>query len=341
MAGNGVVRSCASEALIDFAEKLNIPVATTFMAKGVIPFSHELCLGAVGLQADDYVSCGFHAADVIICVGYDIVEYHPYLWHTFGRKIVHVHTAQAEVDEHYIVEAGVIGNIDASLRAITAEAHPHRGSVAASLRGVIVRQTEAHAHDPAFPLKPQRIVCDMRAAMGPDDIVISDVGAHKLWIARLYQAERPNTCLISNGFAAMGIAVPGAIAAKHVHPERAVLAATGDAGFMLNSQELETAMRIGTPIVVLIWNDASYGLIRWKQMGVFGRESNVAFGNPDFVKYAESFGAKGFRIGAPDELLPVLRQALASQTVCVVDCPVDYRENLRLTEELGHLVCPD
>jgi acetolactate synthase-1/2/3 large subunit len=341
MAGNGVIRAAASAELVDFAEKLNIPVATTFMAKGVIPFSHELSLGAVGLQADDYISCGFARADVIICVGYDIVEYHPYLWHMDDRTIVHISSAPAEVDEHYIVEVGVVGQIGTSLKAIAGEARSHRSLVSSDLRRLIVEETSAHANDAAFPVKPQRIVWDLRQALAPDDIVISDVGAHKLWLARLYAAERPNTCILSNGFAAMGIAVPGAVAAKHTFPERVAVAATGDAGFMINSQELETALRLGTPIVVLIWNDGGYGLIRWKQLSGFGRESHVEFRNPDFVKYAESFGAKGYRVEAADELLPVLREAIASQTVAVVDCPVDYTENLRLTEKLGHLVCPD
>ena len=341
MAGNGVVRAGASAALVDFAEKLNIPVATTFMAKGVIPFSHDLCLGSVGLQSNDYVSCGFLKADVIICVGYDIVEYHPYLWHTDDRKIVHIHSAPAEVDEHYIVEVGVMGQIGASLRAIAAESRSHRDMASRGLRDLIVRETTAHADDLSFPLKPQKIVWEMRRALNAEDIVVSDVGAHKLWIARLYMAEKPNTCIISNGFAAMGIAVPGAVAAKHTFPDRTALAATGDAGFLINSQELETAVRLDAPIVVLIWNDAGYGLIRWKQMGHFGRESHVTFRNPDFVLYAESFGAKGYRVGAADELGPILQEAIASRQVCVVDCPVDYAENLRLTEELGELVCPD
>ena len=236
------------------------------------------------------------------------------------------------MDEHYIVEVGVIGQIGTSLRAIAGEARSHRDLASRRLRDLIVRETTSHADDSSFPLKPQKIVWDMRRALAAEDIVISDVGAHKLWIARLYMAEMPNTCIISNGFAAMGIAVPGAVAAKHTYPDRVALAATGDAGFLINSQELETAVRLEAPIIVLIWNDAGYGLIRWKQMGHFGRESNVTFRNPDFVQYAQSFGAKGYRVGAADELLPILQDAIASQQVCVIDCPVDYEENLRLTE---------
>ncbi|MBF0154294.1 MAG: acetolactate synthase large subunit [Magnetococcales bacterium] len=341
MAGNGVIRGRATEQLVDFAEKLNIPVATTFMAKGVIPFSHDLCLGAVGLQAHDYVSCGFDRADVIICVGYDIVEYHPYLWHKDrDRKIIHIDASPAEVDEHYVVEVGVVGDIGAALKGIAAEAKGRRQRLADTLRQSIVEEIGQYAQDAGFPVKPQKIIWDLCQALDPEDVVVSDVGAHKMWMARMFKAERPNTCIISNGFAAMGIAVPGAMAAKMVRPDRAAVAVTGDAGFLMNSQEMETAMRIGLPIVILVWNDAKYGLIQWKQMNHFGRESHIAFTNPDFVKYAESFGAKGYRVESSQELLPILRQALADKTVVIIDCPVDYAENIKLTEKLGHLVCP-
>ncbi|MEO5353808.1 MAG: acetolactate synthase large subunit [Magnetococcus sp. XQGC-1] len=341
MAGNGVIRAHACEMLVAFAEKLNIPVATTFMAKGVIPFSHDLALGAVGLQANDYVSCGFERADVIICVGFDIVEYHPHLWHPDkNRKIIHIDSSPAEVDEHYMLEVGVVGDIAQALKGIAAESRFHKGRVVHTLRETIVQELNAFAHDQEFPVKPQKILWDLRQVLAPEDIVISDVGAHKMWIARMYKTERPNTCIISNGFAAMGIAVPGAIAAKLVHPERTIVAVTGDAGFLMNSQEIETAMRIGTPIVILIWNDAAYGLIQWKQMKSFGRESHIQFGNPDFVQYAQSFGAKGYRVERTEDLVPTLKRAIADQTVVVIDCPVDYRENLKLTQKLGDLVCP-
>ncbi|MBF0184759.1 MAG: acetolactate synthase large subunit [Magnetococcales bacterium] len=341
MAGNGVIRANASAMLVDFAEKLNIPVATTFMAKGVIPFSHDLALGAVGLQAHDYVSCGFDRADVIICVGFDIVEYHPHLWHAGrDRKIIHIDASPAEVDEHYMLEVGVVGDIGMALKGIAAESRFHKSRVAHTLRETIVQELNAWAHDEEFPIKPQKILWDLREVLAAQDIVISDVGAHKMWIARMFKAEHPNTCIISNGFAAMGIAVPGAIAAKLVYPERTIVAVTGDAGFLMNSQEIETAMRIGTPIIILIWNDAAYGLIQWKQLKHFGRESHIQFNNPDFVQYAQSFGAKGYRVERTEDLIPTLRQAIADQTVVIIDCPVDYRENLKLTQKLGELVCP-
>lgn len=341
MAGNGVIRAGASAQLQRFAEKLHIPVATTFMAKGVIPFSHELCLGAVGLQASDYISCGFDRADVVVCVGYDIVEYHPHLWNRAKScRIIHVDSMPAEVDEHYIVDAGVLGDIGASLDAIASYVKPHAEVRTAELRRTIVEEMERHAEDKGFPVKPQKIIHDLRQALAPEDIVISDVGAHKMWMARMYQAERPNTCIISNGFASMGIAVPGAIAARQAFPGRRVVAVTGDAGFMMNSQEIETALRHKLSMAILIWTDSQYGLIKWHQLRHFGRPSNIDFDNPDFVKYAESFGARGCRVEAAGELLPVLREALAKDTVTVIDCPVDYSENMKLTEKLGELVCP-
>ncbi len=341
MAGNGVVRAGANDALVAFAEKLNIPVATTFMAKGSMPFSHELSLGTVGLQARDYIACGFDRADVIVCVGYDMIEYHPYLWNGDKHaRLIHIDQSPAEVDEHYILDCGVIGDINAALDGIAAAATPQPQSKAGSLRETIVDEINAEAENDAFPLLPQRIMLDLRKALDPEDVVICDVGAHKMWMARMFQAERPNTCIISNGFASMGIGVPGAIAAKLAYPKCHAVTVTGDAGFMMNSQEIETALRIGVAIVILIWNDSKYGLIKWHQDRRFGRDTQIEFGNPDFVKYAESFGAKGYRVESADDLLPTLERALADDTVVVIDCPVDYSENMKLTEKLGQLVCP-
>ena len=341
MAGNGVVRAGADESLVAFAEKLNIPVATTFMAKGSMPFSHELSLGTVGLQAHDYVACGFDRADVVICVGYDMIEYHPHLWNADNSaKIIHIDMSPAEVDEHYMLECGVVGDIGAALDGIAAVATPQAESRAQNLRETIVEELTMHAEDDAFPLKPQRIVLDLRKALEPEDIVVSDVGAHKMWMARMYQAERPNTCIISNGFASMGIGLPGAIAAKLAYPQRTALTVTGDAGFLMNSQEIETAMRIGVPIVILVWNDSKYGLIKWHQDRRFGRDTQIDFHNPDLVMYAQSFGARGYRVESADDLLPTLKQAIADDTVVLIDCPVDYSENMKLTEKLGQLVCP-
>ncbi|MEN8762662.1 MAG: acetolactate synthase large subunit [Thiogranum sp.] len=341
MAGNGVIRAAASDALLRFAEKLKIPVATTFMAKGVIPFSHDYCLGSVGLQARDYVACGFDRADLVICVGYDMVEYHPQLWNPERtQRIVHIDRMPAEVDAHYILEAGVLGDISQSLHDIAELAIPQEKFTAGNLRESIVEEFRAHKEDTCIPMKPQKIIWDLRQVLAPEDIVISDVGAHKMWLARMYQAERPNTCIISNGFASMGIGVPGAIAAKVAYPNRTALTVTGDAGFLMNSQEIETALRIGTPIVILVWTDSEYGLIKWHQLRRYGRESNIKFNNPDLVQHAQSYGAKGYRVEAAEQLVPILQQAIADNTVVVVDCPVDYSENMKLTEKLGKLVCP-
>ena len=341
LAGNGVLRAGASEALLKCAETLNIPVASTFMAKGAIPGSHPLSLGTVGLQARDYISCGFDRADVIICVGYDLVEYHPHLWHkTRDRKIIHIDSAEAEVDSHYALSASIVGDISVALKELSKLVMPRSDNTYAKLRSAIDRSLHGNDDDNGFPLKPQRIIADLRKALHDDDIVICDVGAHKLWMARLYRCEKPNTCIISNGFASMGIALPGAVAAKLNFPDRKVVAVTGDAGFLMNAQEIETALRMNAPLVIMIWNDASYGLIEWKQHIHFGRASNVRFGNPDFVKFAESFGAHGCRIEKAEQLLPALRAALARNTVSIIDCPVDYRENMKLTARLGEMVCP-
>lgn len=339
MAGNGVIRNNASAQLVQFAEQLNIAAATTFMAKGTIPSSHKLSLGTVGLQAKDYVACGFEKSDVIICIGFDMVEFHPHIWHKYkDKKIIHIDMSPAEVDEHYILEVGVIGDIKAALDGIAKVAKPYIGGFNNELRETIVRELNEHANDTSFPIKPQKIICDLRAVLNSEDVVISDVGAHKMWVARMYQAEQPNTCIISNGFASMGIGVPGAIAAKLVNPNATSLTVTGDAGFLMNSQEIETALRIGVAMVILVWNDSEYGLIKWHQLRKLGRPSHIEFNNPDFVKYAESFGAKGYRVNNTKELVPTLKQAIADDTVVIIDCPVDYSENMKLTEELSRLV---
>jgi acetolactate synthase-1/2/3 large subunit len=341
IAGNGVIRARASEALIEFAAKLNIPVATTFMAKGVIPCRHPLSIGTIGLQAHDYIACGVDRADVVICVGYDIVEYHPYLWNKNPNcKIIHIDTQPAEVDEYYILEAGVLGDIGRSLEGIAALAHRQEDNGIGNLKQIIEYEFHQYDEDHAFPVKPQKIIHDLRSALADEDIVVCDVGAHKMWMARMYNAQAPNTCIISNGFASMGIALPGAMAAKLAQPDQVAVAVTGDAGFLMNCQEIETAVRLNLALIVLVWNDQEYGLIKWKQMNQFGRESHIQFANPDFIKFAESFGAKGYRINHTDELLPTLKQAIADNCVVIIDCPVDYSENLKLTEQLGQMVCP-
>jgi len=232
----------------------------------------------------------------------------------------------------------VVGDIKQSLQRIAELATPHQGEPLRALRQALIKDMNEHAESSAFPVQPQKLIWDLRTAMDLSDITICDVGAHKMWMARMFRCEEPNTCIISNGFASMGIAVPGAIAAKLAYPDKKVVAVTGDAGFLMNSQEIETAMRLNTPIVILVWNDGGYGLIEWKQMSHYGRKSHVDFNNPDLVKYAESFGAKGYRIEKTENLLPTLEQALADETVSIIDCPVDYSENLKLTAKLGETV---
>ncbi|GAB6070924.1 acetolactate synthase large subunit [Thiomicrorhabdus hydrogeniphila] len=341
IAGNGVIRSHASDALFEFSTKLNIPVATTFMAKGALPCSNNLALGTIGLQAHDYISCGIDRADVVICVGYDIVEYHPHLWNQNpDTQIIHIDTQPAEVDECYIVSAGLIGDIGQALSSIAAVSKRHIGAPYQGLKQKIEETFHQLDSNELFPIKPQRILTDLRKCLAAEDIVVSDVGAHKMWVARMYQALSPNSCIISNGFASMGIALPGAIAAKLAKPNQVCVAVTGDAGFLMNMQEIETAVRLNIPIIVLIWNDQQYGLIKWKQMNHFGRESNVSFNNPDFVKLADAFGAKGYKIEHTEDLLPTLKQAIQDNCVVLIDCPVDYSENLKLTEDLGEMICP-
>jgi acetolactate synthase-1/2/3 large subunit len=341
LAGNGVLRRRASAQLREFSRRLQIPVAVTFMGKGAVDDRDELSLMAVGLQARDHVLSGFESADLVIAVGYDPVEYAPSKWNPDGTKrILAIDTQPAEVDANYRPTVELVGDLDGSLERLTEAVGSRQGGEVhdySELRRQILADLQAFESDQGWPIKPQRAIADLRRALGPKDIVVSDVGAHKVWVARLYQTYEPNTVIVSNGFAAMGISVPGAIAAKLVHPDRQVVALTGDGAFMVNSQELETARRAGTNIKVVIWRDDGYGLIDWKQRNEFGRPFAVEFGNPDFVRYAESFGIAGFRPESAADLYPTLMRALECDGPAVVDVPIDYRENLRLTERLGAL----
>ena len=342
LAGNGVIRGKASEALTEFATKLNIPVANTFMGKGAIPYTHPLSLWTVGLQQRDLISCAFDEADLVIAIGYDLVEYSPKKWNPLGdKKIIHIDESRAEIDSSYVPTIEVFGDISDSLDDIVKRCDRSGKEVpsAVSLRSQIKEDYEKYANDDGFPIKPQKIIYDLRQVMDPEDIVISDVGAHKMWMARHYHSDCPNTCIISNGFAAMGIAIPGAMAAKLVYPNRKVVAVTGDGGFMMNCQELETALRVKTPFVTLIFNDNGYGLIEWKQINQFGHSTYIDFTNPDFVKFAESMGLKGYRVQSAADLIPTLQKALADDVPSVIDCPVDYKENLRFSQKSGDLSC--
>jgi len=342
LAGAGVARDQAMASLLRFSERLQVPVATTFLGKGVFPDDHPNALGTIGFMVKDYANFGFDRADVVVAVGYDLVEYAPSQWNPArDKQIVHVHRTVAEVDANYTLAVGLQGSIGETLDEIAAERdlHPLGGGVP-PVKKLVREELERGAADDAFPLSPARIVADIREAMGRQDIVLCDTGAAKMWMARLYPTYAPNTCLISNGLATMAFALPGAFAAKLAFPDRKVLAAVGDGAFLMSAAEIETAVREQVPIVILVWVDGGYGLIGWKQDIHFGRRAAVSFNNPDFVRYAESFGARGYAIRAAGELLPTLRKALDDDAVSVIACPVDYRENARLVERLGALEEP-
>ncbi|MBI3354748.1 MAG: acetolactate synthase large subunit [Nitrospirae bacterium] len=342
LVGNGVTRRRAAAELKEFAERLQIPITNTFMGKGSIDYRNPLSLFTVGLQARDWIMCGFDRADVVIAIGYDFVEYSPDKWnYNKDKKIIHLDVVTSEIDEYYMPEVEIVAEIKDSLKALTSILKGKKKfKIYTTLRETILKELTEFKNDNSFPMKPQKVVSDLRAALGPEDILISDVGAHKLWIARMFPTHRPNTVLISNGYAAMGIALPGGIAAKLVHPERNVVVVAGDGGFLMTASELETAKRLGIGIVIIVWVDNSYGLIEWKQKNQFGKAFGVYFKNPDFVKYAESFGIKGFRVSNAREFLPLLRQSLGSKEPVLIEIPIDYSENLKLTEKLGHIICP-
>jgi acetolactate synthase I/II/III large subunit len=341
LAGHGAARDNAQDALIRFSEHLHIPVATTFMGKGIFPDMHPNALGTVGFMRHDYVNFGFDLADVVICVGYDLQEFDPVRINpNADKKIIHISRYAAEVDTHYPVAVGIESNLSMALDDL-AKGVSYNERLKAGNQKKIVNllrtELEEGAQDDSFPVKPQRIVSDTRKALGQSDVVLVDTGASKMWMARLYPTYKPNTCLISNGLSTMAFALPGAIAVKLAYPERKVLAVAGDGGFLMLGSELETAIREDVPIVVLIWEDQAYGMIKWKMDLELGHHSSVDFHNPDFVKYAEAFGAKGYRISRAAELLPTLKSALQDNAISVIACPVDYSENMELTDKLGRL----
>jgi len=306
-------------------------------------------MGTIGFMRHDYVNFGFDDADLIIAVGYELQEFDPQKINPDGdAQIIHIHRGPAEVDAHYPVAVGLHGSIARSLDLLVDASSPD-GDVVRDVPAtadcqasqLLAAELEQGAEDDRYPLTPQRIVADTRKALGREDIVLADTGAVKMWMARLYPTYAANTCLLSNGLSTMGFALPGALGAHLAvvsdHPDRRVLAATGDGAFLMHAQEIETAVRERIPLCVLVWEDGGYGLIEWKMEIDLGRSSSVRFGNPDIVAFAESFGARGIRVTAAAELLPALREGLASDGVTVISCPVDYRENLRLTERLGAL----
>ncbi len=349
ISGNGAVRKRASAALRQFQSVAGIYGANTFMGKGAMGEHNQYNLSTVGLQSRDHVSCAIERADLIIAVGYDLVEYHPRLWNQGNQKtIIHIDFEPAEVDSFYNPAVEVNCDIADSLKHLIQVFEKDKIKKRPAekyfdkLREQVLADIAELKDDTGFPVKPQKILWDVRQAMGRGDIIISDVGAHKMWIARYFRCRDPNTMLIPNGFCSMGMAVPGVIAARLVHPDAKkvkVLGICGDGGFLMNVQELETAVRLKVPVVIMIWTDSKYGLIEWKQQAQFGKTSHVDFGNPDFVKLAESFGALGLRVKKTDDLPKVLKKAFTYDGPVVIDCPVDYRENMKLTKKLGEIGC--
>lgn len=337
LAGNGVIRRRAAGALRAFADGLGIGVTSTFMAKGVLDYRNPLAEPAVGLRAKEASQFGLADADVVIAVGYDLVEWSPNQWNAkCSKEIIHLDSTPAEIDAHYLPAIEVVGEIADSLDALRAALGSDQTRWPVPTFGSDEEEElRRFATDDAVPLKPQRVIGALRDALGDDDILISDVGAHKLWLSRVYPTAQPNTCIIANGFAAMGIALPGAIAAKLVFPQRKVIAVNGDGGFLMNAQELETAKRMQTAFPTVVWKDGRYGVIELNQTRRFGRPFGIAFGNPDFVQFAQSFGLPAFRVDAADDLLPTLKRALDLDAPSLIEVPVDYRENLHLAERLG------
>jgi len=344
LAGNGCVRTRAADQLARFVEATGIYVAPTFMGKGCLSDRNPKSLFVSGLSSRDHVTSVFERADLVITIGYDMVEWHPSRWKV-GRpkKVLHIDFTPAEVDGAYRPDIEVVGDVAAALWAVNERLGDDRREVVAAFaaeREHLRREIcDDYAGDEGFPMKPQRILSDLRREMGDEDILISDVGAHKMWIARHYPAYAPGSCIISNGFCSMGMALPGAISAKLVHPERQIVGLCGDGGFMMNIQELATAVQYKIPTTVLVWEDGGYGLIRWKQQAAYGKTSHTEFRNPDLVELARSFGAHATRVEAPQNLRPVLRAAFAvDDRPSVVVVPVDYSENMKLTNRLGELI---
>jgi acetolactate synthase-1/2/3 large subunit len=349
LAGNGSVRKRAASQLQRMASKAGIGVVNTFMGKGAVPMDDKHCLFTMGLGSGDYNNLAFDDADLVISVGYDLVEYSPAAWNRTNaesKKIIHIDFLPAEVDRDYQPAVEIVSDLADALWQLNEELNTRLTGklplfdVASrqKLRNQMVDDFEAEKNDDSFPVKPQRILWDVRQVLHADDILLSDVGAHKMWVARYYQCHEPNTCLISNGFCTMGFAMPGSIGAKIAMPDKRVLSISGDAGFGMNVQELETAVRLGINVVAMVWVDGEYGLIKWKQQSGFdGKHSDLAFGNPDFEKLAEAYGLWGRTITSADEIVPALEEGFSQKGPALIAVPVDYAENMKLSKRLGNV----
>jgi acetolactate synthase-1/2/3 large subunit len=343
LAGNGAVRKDTSDELERFVAATGIGVINTFMAKGVLPRDAMGSLFTIGLQARDRVSQAIEESDLVITLGYDIVEYPPRLWNPAGSKrIVHIDFTPAEVDRFYDAEVEVVGDLAHTLRMlnerVASAPYAIDQTTQHEIRHEMLDDFAVHANDEtAGSIRPQKVLWDVREAMGPADILLSDVGAHKMWVARYYQCDEPNTCLIPNGSASMGFALPGAISASLIQPQRKVMAIVGDGGFLMNVQEMETARRLNSNIVVLLWEDGAYGLIKWKQETAYGRHTELSFGNPGWALLAQSFGWSHRRVEESWDLRGALDRALAENGPSLVVVPIDYRENALLSKRRGEI----
>jgi acetolactate synthase-1/2/3 large subunit len=341
LAGNGVLRARAAPALREFARATGIPVAETFMGKGALDHADRHALGTVGLHERDYELAGFADADVVIAVGYDLVEHAPEHWNPRRDKtIVVVDSVPAEIDAYFTPAVELLGDLYHVLQRLAEQCaevrEPRPQPQPSRLREVVLGRLEAGRHDGAFPVRPPRALWELRHALDACDMLVCDVGLHKLWIARMFPAHEPNTVLIANGLAGMGFALPSAIAAKLAHPQRRVVAVCGDGGFLMNCQELETATRLGTAFVTVVWEDGAFGSIAWKQRQRFdGEHFGTDFDNPDFVRLAESFGMPAWRCDSADDFGRRLQQALSLDVPSLIALPIDYSVDIAISDELG------
>ncbi|WP_232771066.1 acetolactate synthase large subunit [Colwellia sp. 75C3] len=341
--GAGANRQNVREAMCNFVHSTRIPFFVTQMGKGVVDERSSLFLGTAALSAGDYLHCAIERADLIINIGHDVIEKPPFFMEEGGKKVIHVNYKSAQVDQVYFPQLEIIGDLAASVDALKeklgGEVKFDR-SYFEKVKLAIDEHIEEGANDDRFPIIPQRFVADIRKVMADKDIIALDNGIYKLWFARNYKAYQPNTVLLDNALATMGAGLPSGMMAAMLNPNKRVMAICGDGGFMMNSQELETAIRLGLNLVVTVLNDNSYGMIRWKQASAGFADWGLEFGNPDFVKYAESYGATGHRVMSAEDLIPTYEKAFSAGGVHLVELPVDYSENQKvLIDELAEKVC--
>jgi len=345
LAGNGCVRKRASEYLRKFAELTGIGVLNTFMAKGAVDYDESYCLYTIGLGSKDIGACAIDAADLVISIGFDMVEYHPHLWNAqCDKSIIHIDFTPAEIDQHYHPEIELVGDIAHALKELVnafdgVEIDYDLSQQSATRRDMKHEIEQFEVEETEGTIKPQKVLLEVQKIYADDGLVLSDVGAHKMWIARHYHCRTPNGCLIPNGFCSMGFALPGAIAAALVAPKRKILGIAGDAGFLMNVQEMETAARLGSNITMMVWEDKAYGLIAWKQWAHFGRHTDLSFSNPNWKALAAAFNWHYQSVAKSTDINSALNQAVAHNGPCLIVIPIDYEENKKLTERLGELTC--